>query len=409
MTVQQNLAVRILKRGMTELDTLSLKRSSWRQWWENLNFDPKNHLQQLQQNLIEELQFADGVSVSNTMFMDQINQWHVSNEKAVDVKIPTLMIHGYASSSMSYYRNFETLSHHIRDVYAIDLPGNGLSKELPLEVKGEHPPAIEFEQPVKHEIVILRNRIDESKYREHLQEYENYYIDTLEKWRKENNFPKVNVVGHSYGGYLSFKYAMKYPERVHKLCLVSPLGVERNMYSINNNLKENEEYEVQLNDPSKPNYINQRNIPQFLFEKQNRALRYLGPVGAKLCWGYVNSSYKRVPSISYREYVFQLVYGRGVMSSTSIEVFRHLFTRGLLAYDPVMDHMNHIKASKLMMVYGEFDWMNKLAGRAAIDEFNALRSRYDGTFEIIPNAGHNLILDNPREFDKKLVQFLKDD
>lgn len=74
-----------------------------------------------------------------------------------------------------------------------------------------------------------------------------------------------------------------------------------------------------------------------------------------------------------------------------------------------MDSLDKINVSKLMMVYGSHDWMNTLAGRLAIDEFNSIRKKYDGTYEVINDAGHNLILDNPKEFDQKLVQFLKDE
>ena len=59
-------------------------------------------------------------------------------------------------------------------------------------------------------------------------------------------------------------------------------------------------------------------------------------------------------------------------------------------------------------VYGEHDWMNKVAGRLAIEEFNSIRKSYDGTFDIVSRAGHNLVLDNPSEFNSKLVDFLRD-
>lgn len=36
---------------------------------------------------------------------------------------------------------------------------------------------------------------------------------------------KIVLVGHSLGGFLSACYALKYPERVEKLILVSPVGL----------------------------------------------------------------------------------------------------------------------------------------------------------------------------------------
>lgn len=193
-------------------------------------------LRSLQQNLMSELEFAPGVEVKNTMLMGEINQWRIFNKDATAVTVPTLMIHGYAASSMCYHRNFETLSRHMRDIYAIDLPGNGLSKELPLNVELDPPKAIKFQETVKGQYFKLEEPIDEASYKRHLDNYENYYVDALEKWRVANNLSKINLVGHSYGGYLTFKYSLKYPQNVHKLCLVSPLGVERSIYSIHNKL-----------------------------------------------------------------------------------------------------------------------------------------------------------------------------
>jgi cardiolipin-specific phospholipase len=38
---------------------------------------------------------------------------------------------------------------------------------------------------------------------------------------------KMTLAGHSLGGYLSAVYALKYPDRVNKLILLSPAGVPR--------------------------------------------------------------------------------------------------------------------------------------------------------------------------------------
>ena len=60
---------------------------------------------------------------------------------------------------------------------------------------------------------------------EHVQEAEDFFTDSLEKWRIKNEIQKMTLLGHSLGGYLSTCYALKYPERVTKLILVSPAGV----------------------------------------------------------------------------------------------------------------------------------------------------------------------------------------
>jgi pimeloyl-ACP methyl ester carboxylesterase len=40
------------------------------------------------------------------------------------------------------------------------------------------------------------------------------------------NLTKMNLVGHSLGGYICTKYAALYSERVSQILLLSPMGVE---------------------------------------------------------------------------------------------------------------------------------------------------------------------------------------
>jgi len=39
------------------------------------------------------------------------------------------------------------------------------------------------------------------------------------------NLGKIDLIGHSFGGYVVAKYAKKYTEFIRKLVLLSPLGV----------------------------------------------------------------------------------------------------------------------------------------------------------------------------------------
>ena len=50
---------------------------------------------------------------------------------------------------------------------------------------------------------------------------------SLAAWRKEAGVDKFILVGHSLGGYLAARYALKHPEHVSHLVLVCPAGVVR--------------------------------------------------------------------------------------------------------------------------------------------------------------------------------------
>lgn len=59
-------------------------------------------------------------------------------------------------------------------------------------------------------------------------DYFNYYI---ERWREGmknligSELTKFCLVGHSFGGFIASNYALKYPEHIKKLVLLSPIGM----------------------------------------------------------------------------------------------------------------------------------------------------------------------------------------
>ncbi|CAH8390408.1 unnamed protein product [Eruca vesicaria subsp. sativa] len=56
------------------------------------------------------------------------------------------------------------------------------------------------------------------------EETEACFIDSFEEWRKSKNLSNFILLGHSFGGYVSAKYAIKHPEHVQHLVLVRSAG-----------------------------------------------------------------------------------------------------------------------------------------------------------------------------------------
>lgn len=404
-TLQQKVLNRLLRPRRKITKEEKQERPAFRMWlahWNNRK-ETERELKEFQDLIMENVEVSG--TKENQMVAHGINQWHFHNQDASAVTTPTLLIHGYAASSMAYYRNFSGLSKIVMDLYAIDLPANGLSVEQPLQLTDEkiRPFNVKYLDDEKFTVPYV---MDELRTRTMIQQCESYYLDKIEEWRKENNLEKINLVGHSFGGYLSFKYALKYPASIDKLCLVSPLGVESSIFSVNNKLERNAKYQLNLEDPTSKFYTRRREIPTFIFKNQSDLLRWMGPLGAKLCWNYILSAYSRIPEMEYKNYIFELLYGQGGIAPTARQIFTNLFTRNLMAKDPIMDSLDKLQAKKVLLVYGDHDWMNKYAGFKMVEKLNKNRQNTSADYVEVPESGHNLFLDNPQFFNTTLATFL---
>lgn len=118
-----------------------------------------------------------------------------------------VIIHGYGAGLGFFYKNFEPLSRAPGwQLYALDMLGMGRSSRPPFRLK--------------------------SKTREQqISEAEDWFIDSLEEWRVKRNIDKMTLMGHSMGGYMAVCYALKYPGRINKLILASPVGIPEDPYA----------------------------------------------------------------------------------------------------------------------------------------------------------------------------------
>ena len=121
---------------------------------------------------------------------------------------PAVLLHGYGAGLGFFFRNFPPLAKWVEkrgsSVYALDWLGMGRSARVPFQIKA------------KREDVESRVR-----------EAESFFIDSLEEWRNKMGLSQMTLIGHSLGAYFSVAYALRYPERVTKLILLSPAGVPR--------------------------------------------------------------------------------------------------------------------------------------------------------------------------------------
>jgi cardiolipin-specific phospholipase len=120
-----------------------------------------------------------------------------------------VILHGYGAGLGFFYKNFEGLSRARGwQLYALDLLGMGRSSRPNFKLK--------------------------SKERaQQIAEAEDWFVDSLEEWRVTKKIDRFTLLGHSLGGYMAVAYALKYPGRLNKLILASPVGIPEDPYAVN--------------------------------------------------------------------------------------------------------------------------------------------------------------------------------
>lgn len=129
-----------------------------------------------------------------------------SKDKEEQIKKETKIVlaHGYGAGSAFFFQNIKSMAE-IPDsrLYVLDWLGMGRSSR-----PNFHIPSSETKS--------TDSRVAAA---------ESFFVSSLEDWRNKMGLEKMVLVGHSLGGYLSLAYALRYPSRVERLVLVSPVGI----------------------------------------------------------------------------------------------------------------------------------------------------------------------------------------
>lgn len=116
--------------------------------------------------------------------------WTIEMNTASE-NVPILLLHGFGAGVGFWILNLDAFAAD-RPLYAIDLLGYGKSSRC--------------------------------RFSKDAKEIEDQYVETIEKWRQKLNIEKMIILGHSFGGFLSTAYAIKYPERIEHVILGDPWG-----------------------------------------------------------------------------------------------------------------------------------------------------------------------------------------
>ncbi|EGV65987.1 alpha/beta-hydrolase [Yamadazyma tenuis ATCC 10573] len=452
--------------------------------WFN-SFKP-NRLKTLQDELVELVYSAEhrknlNVTVSNKKVpVDDKGNFinEVCFEVINDSQKPTkhiVFVHGYGASLGCFARNFQLIDkfvdmNHNYKVHFLDNLSFGLSSNPKIQssstsINGwpiERCPPVKLDDPEPTDRQKLYNKyyklvksfsVEEDKFREYqqkftpiLQEIENYYLEGIDGWRQSSGIEKIDyLVGHSYGGYWSASYGVRYPNHLRNLILLSPVGVERHIHSIKHPLKFEDPNKIQPTlDPTDHNFLSRipilpRKTVRHWYDLQPylpRLLKLMGPWGVakyyEMWYSKLFKINKLITKLGGPEKVFKsqidLHYGsnrechliieylyNSITNGTVSDIYiKYLLTPSTVSKHPIFDKFNEFLKNnqwddkfEVHFLYGQYDFMNSEAGSKLVELVNKQTQTQTAEFHTVGEGGHNLYIDNPFETNSLIHDIVK--
>lgn len=350
----------------------------------------------------------------NSQMVELSGKGRALNEFSVErvgeeVENNLVMLHGYGAGLGFFYRNFESISRAEGwKVFALDLLGMGRSSRPDFKIHAKD---------------------KEGK----IKEAENWFVDALEEWRIQRGLERFTLLGHSLGGYLAVAYALKYPGRLNKLILASPVGIPEDPYAVNEALPDQKESTMANeftqdaaetnNGGDKNNFLNQqkkadetpgnqppkRRMPgwlTYLWEANMVSpfslIRWSGPLGPRLVSGWTSRRFSQLPAEeaqALHDYSYALFRQRG----SSEYALAYLLAPGAFARSPLIRRIQGVgrqwiqahdtptvdgdeppagntsgqreNGIPIVFMYGEHDWMDVAGGFASEEKIKQEKAR----------------------------------
>ncbi|KAH7301194.1 hypothetical protein KP509_23G015800 [Ceratopteris richardii] len=270
------------------------------------------------------------------------------------------MVHGYGASQGFFFRNFDALSRHFR-VIAIDQLGWGASSRPDFTCKST-------------------------------EETEAWFIDSFEAWRKAKRLENFVLLGHSFGGYVAARYALKHPEHVQHLILVGSAGFTSETDEVHERI-------TRLRSTWKGAILN--HLWESNFTPQ-RVIRGIGRWGPDLVKRYTSARFgtysvgtvlNEDESQLFSDYIYHTLAGK----ASGELCLKYIFAFGAFARSPLLASAADWKVPT-SFIYGVDDWMDY---RGAV---NACKNIPVPTEILrVPQGGHFVFLDNASGFHSAVL------
>lgn len=353
------------------------------------------------------------IEIGNGLY---INEFEIVNSAESSTKEDLVMLHGVGASLVFYLHSYDSLSSVPgRTVHSLDMLGFGNSARPTFKIPTKN--MTEKDSDGRFKVVV---------------ETENWFIDALDKWREAKGLESFHLLGHSFGGYMSLAYAAKYPKRVKSLSLISPAGVDRGYTPDMDEISLfRSKKAVEAADPERPileeaelqpetsaSSAGERgkgrrlqdttwgNTVAYLWNKNWSAFDVTKKMGY-LSYYYISKwTFRRFKKFSPEE--------RRLIDLYSVKLFNmkvsgdrgvtRILAPGALARMPWVDRVSTSIRTPSLWMYGDRDWMNSSAGLAASKRL--IKQGVQSDYTVVNDAGHMIFLDNEKEFNQKVNDFL---
>lgn len=262
-----------------------------------------------------------------------------------------VLVHGYGAAQGFFFRNYDDLAQRFR-VLAIDQLGCGASSRPDFTCKST-------------------------------EETESWFVDSLEEWRRAKELDRFILLGHSLGGYVAARYALKHPEHVQHLILVGAAGFSEESDRI-----------IQFRSTWRGAVAN------FMWDSNftpQKLVRGIGPWGPALVRKYAGVRFGTYASGNmlneqesklFSDYLFHTLAGR----ASGELCLKYIFSLGAFARTPLITSAPDWKVPT-SFIYGVDDWMDWGGAQEA-------RKKMPVSTELlrVPQGGHFVFLDNAPGF-----------
>jgi len=287
---------------------------------------------------------------------------------------PLVLLHGYANGCLYFYRNLYGLARQCGTVYALDMLGWGLSSRPAFNPPGWLCGTFGSVASVE--------------------EGEAFTVESLERWRAARDIPKMILAGHSLGGYLSVAYAERYPERVERLILLSPVGVPQGDSRFEDRAVT---WKQRLMYGALTSYWTRGYTPGSLMRTLPEGR------GRGMVRSYVEGRLPAVRAEDERSALTEYLYTNALLPPSGEYCLNALLRPFAYAHRPTGERIAALQVPHVAFVYGTDDWMDVRGGTEVAAACGGAAQGPAVEVYQIRDAGHLLMLDNWEEFNAALV------